>query len=93
MLGRLAKLIGQDPLAIEKLWADLFLEVSYSGWAGAEMRAISAIDIALWDLAGQACGRPVYQLMGGPCRQSIPVSLQHLLRSPGFPHAACGGTG
>jgi L-alanine-DL-glutamate epimerase-like enolase superfamily enzyme len=74
VLERLApKLIGQDPLAIEKLWAEMFLEVSYSGWAGAEMRAISALDIALWDISGQACGRPVYQLLGGPCRERIPV--------------------
>jgi L-alanine-DL-glutamate epimerase-like enolase superfamily enzyme len=67
------KMIGRDPLAIEKLWADLFLEVSYSGWAGAEIRALSAVDLALWDLAGKAAGVPVYRLLGGPCRESIPV--------------------
>jgi L-alanine-DL-glutamate epimerase-like enolase superfamily enzyme len=74
ILDRLApKLIGRDPLAIERIWADNFLEVSYSGWAGAEMRAMSAIDIALHDLAGQAAGMPVYQLLGGPCRERIPL--------------------
>jgi L-alanine-DL-glutamate epimerase-like enolase superfamily enzyme len=74
VLDRLApKLIGQDPLAIEKLWADLFLEVSYSGWAGAEMRAISAVDLALWDIAGQAAGLPIYSLLGGPCRERIRI--------------------
>lgn len=74
ILKRLAPLlIGRDPLAIERLWADLFLEVSYSGWAGAEMRAISALDIALWDILGQSTGLPVYRLLGGPCRNSIPV--------------------
>lgn len=74
VLERLAPLlIGRDPLAVERLWADLFLELSYSGWAGAEMRALSAIDIALWDLLGQAAGLPVYRLLGGPCRTSIPV--------------------
>ncbi len=74
VLERLApKLIGRDPLAIEKIWADLFLEVSYSGWAGAEMRAMSAIDLALWDISGQACGRPIYQMLGGPCRDRIRV--------------------
>ncbi len=74
LLERLApRLIGRDPLAIEKIWADLFLEISYSGWAGAELRAISAVDIALWDLAGQAAGLPVHQLLGGPCRDRIPV--------------------
>lgn len=74
VLERLApKLIGRDPLAIEKIWADLFLEVSYSGWAGAEMRAMSAIDLALWDISGQACGRPIYQMLGGPCRDRIRI--------------------
>lgn len=66
-------LIGRDPLAVERIWQDLFLAVSYSGWAGAEMRALSAIDIALWDLAGKCAGMPVYHLLGGPCREKIPV--------------------
>jgi L-alanine-DL-glutamate epimerase-like enolase superfamily enzyme len=66
-------LLGRDPLAREKIWADLFLSVSYSGWAGAEMRALSAVDMALWDLAGKASGAPVYSLLGGPARESIPV--------------------
>src|SRR3979490_965243 len=45
---------GQDPSAIDGLWAAVFLAVSYSCWAGAEMRAFSAVDIALWDLFGKA---------------------------------------
>lgn len=74
VVDRLApKLVGRDALAREQLWADLFLEVGYSGWAGAEMRAISAVDLALWDLAGQAAGLPLYRLLGGPCRERIPV--------------------
>lgn len=74
LLERLApKLIGRDPLAIERIWADLFLEVGYSGWAGAEMRAISAVDLALWDIAGQSAGLPVYNLLGGSCRDRIPI--------------------
>jgi len=74
VLERLApRLIGRDPLAIERLWADMFREVSYSGWAGAEMRAISAVDMALWDLLGQACGRPIHQLLGGACRERIRI--------------------
>jgi galactonate dehydratase len=64
-------LLGRDPLAIDRLWADMFQAISYSGWAGAEMRAISAVDIALWDLAGKAAGVPIYQLLGGASRQSI----------------------
>src|SRR6185503_13469713 len=58
-------LLGRDPLSIDRLWADMFQAISYSGWAGAEMRAISAVDIALWDLAGKVAGAPIHQLLGG----------------------------
>jgi L-alanine-DL-glutamate epimerase-like enolase superfamily enzyme len=68
-----AVLLGKDPSAIDRLWADMFLAVSYSGWAGAEMRAISAVDIALWDLHGKAMGQPVYKLLGGVSRESIRI--------------------
>lgn len=64
-------LLGCDPLQIDRLWADMFLSVSYHGWAGAEMRAVSAVDIALWDLFGKATGQPVYQLLGGKSRDKI----------------------
>jgi galactonate dehydratase len=64
-------LLGQDPSRIDRLWADMLLAVSYAGWAGAEMRAISAVDIALWDLAGKAAGLPVYKLLGGASRDTI----------------------
>ncbi|MFN0171369.1 MAG: mandelate racemase/muconate lactonizing enzyme family protein, partial [Bryobacteraceae bacterium] len=66
-------LLGKDPSSIDRLWQDMFLAVSYSGWAGAEMRAISAIDIALWDLAGKVANQPLYQLLGGASRASIPT--------------------
>ena len=68
-----AVLLGKDPTAIDRLWADMFLAVSYSGWAGAEMRAISAVDIALWDLLGKATGQPIYKLLGGASRESIRI--------------------
>ena len=66
-------LLGRDPSQIDRIWADLLLATSYHGWAGAEMRAISAIDIALWDLAGKAANQPIYKLLGGASRESIPV--------------------
>jgi L-alanine-DL-glutamate epimerase-like enolase superfamily enzyme len=66
-------LLGKDPLQIALRWAEMFRAVSYSGWAGAEIRAISAVDTALWDLAGKAVGVPVYQLLGGASRESIPI--------------------
>ena len=64
-------LLGRDPRDIEALWQEMFLAVSFPGWAGAEMRAISAVDVALWDLAGKALGEPVWRLLGGKCRDRI----------------------
>jgi galactonate dehydratase len=64
-------LLGRDPREVDRLWSDMFLAVSYHGWAGAELRAISAIDIALWDLLGKHTGQPVYQLLGGKSRDTI----------------------
>ena len=63
-------LLGQDPLAIDKLSKAL---TGYVGFAssGVEMRGSSAIDIALWDLFGRAAGQPIAQLLGGFTRQSI----------------------
>ncbi len=66
-------LIGRNPLDIENHWNNMFSLVNFFGFAGAEMRAISAIDIALWDIAGKHSGRPVYSLLGGRSRDRIPV--------------------
>jgi L-alanine-DL-glutamate epimerase-like enolase superfamily enzyme len=66
-------LLGRDPSQIDRIWADLLLATSYHGWAGAEMRAISAVDIALWDLAGKVANQPIYKLLGGASRESIPI--------------------
>jgi L-alanine-DL-glutamate epimerase-like enolase superfamily enzyme len=64
-------LIGKDPLAIERHWRDMFDMANAYGYAGAEARAISAIDIALWDIAGQVAGQPIYNMLGGACRDRI----------------------
>jgi galactonate dehydratase len=66
-------LLCRNPLDIENHWCNLFSLASFCGFAGAEMRAISAIDIALWDLAGQYLGQPIYNLLGGRNRESIGV--------------------
>ncbi|MEZ4864719.1 MAG: mandelate racemase/muconate lactonizing enzyme family protein [Caldilineaceae bacterium] len=66
-------LIGRDARDIENHWANLFALVNFCGFAGAEMRAISAVDIALWDLLGQATGQPIYNLLGGRSRDRIPL--------------------
>lgn len=66
-------LLGRDPRDIERIWLDLLTHVQYRGWAGAEIRALSAVDIALWDLLGKVAGLPAYILLGGRCWDSIQV--------------------
>jgi L-alanine-DL-glutamate epimerase-like enolase superfamily enzyme len=64
-------LIGQPAGAISSQWTALFSCTNFFGFAGAEMRALSALDVALWDALGQVTGVPVYQLLGGANRQSV----------------------
>ena len=64
-------LIGQDPIAHEKLW-DQMHRIMVHGRQGDAMLAISAVDCALWDLKGRWLNQPVYRLLGGPTRPSIP---------------------
>jgi len=66
-------LLGKDPLAIDS-HSHRFLNV-YVGYgsSGAEIRAASAVDIALWDLWGKATGQPVWQLLGGLTRERVRV--------------------
>lgn len=58
------QLLGQDPLNIERIWHDLWVP-KLVGRRGMTTRAISAIDIALWDLRAKAAGMPLYKLLGG----------------------------
>lgn len=64
-------LIGQDPLRIEHHWQYLYRWTHFRG--AAIMGALSAIDIALWDIAGKHYGVPVYQLLGGKTRERARV--------------------
>jgi galactonate dehydratase len=64
-------LLDRDPLDIESHWQNMFALASFCGVMGAEMRALSAIDIALWDLAGQVAGLPIYTLLGGRSRERV----------------------
>jgi galactonate dehydratase len=65
-------LIGKDPFAIEFIWTSLYRRVTWTGGA-VTMSAISAIDLALWDLKGKALGVPVYELLGGKVRDAVPL--------------------
>lgn len=65
-------LIGKDPLRIEDHWNMLYRSGFYRG-GPILMSAISGIDQALWDIKGKYFNAPVYQLLGGACRDSIKV--------------------
>src|SRR5215210_6021251 len=63
-------LLGKEALHIDRHARELYGYLGY-GSSGAETRGNSAVDIALWDLFGKATDQPVYQLLGGPCRERI----------------------
>jgi L-alanine-DL-glutamate epimerase-like enolase superfamily enzyme len=63
---------GRDPRPAEKLW-DLLYRRERHGRKGEPMHAISAVDVALWDLRGKAAGEPVYRLLGGPVDRERPA--------------------
>jgi L-alanine-DL-glutamate epimerase-like enolase superfamily enzyme len=63
-----ARILGRDPLHIEALHRDMTNLPMAQASTGAESRATSAVDIALWDIFGKACGQPVHQMLGGLCR-------------------------
>ena len=58
-------LVGEDPFTVERLWSRMARRSHQRGSRGLLMMAISGIDIALWDLIGQATGTPLYRLLGG----------------------------
>jgi L-rhamnonate dehydratase len=64
-------LLGQDPIAHEKLW-DQMHRIMVHGRQGDAMLAISAVDCALWDLKGRWLQQPVFRLLGGPTRDAVP---------------------
>src|SRR5690348_2691157 len=75
-------LIGQDPWEIEFLWQLMYRKTMAFGRKGIGMVAISAVDIALWDLMGKSAKQPVYRLLGGRTKPSIPVYASRLYSTP-----------
>ena len=67
-------LIGRDPREIERIWQLLYNASRFPGGVITNA-AISGIEHALWDLKGKALGVPVYELLGGKCRDHIPVYI------------------
>ena len=65
--------VGRDPFDVELLWETMFRSTLNYGRKGLVLEAISAVDIALWDIMGKATGQPVYNLLGGRTRDKIQV--------------------
>jgi L-rhamnonate dehydratase len=66
-------LVGQDPFAVERLWDQMFRASLPYGRKGLPIMAISAVDVALWDIVGKATGQPLWRLLGGKVRDPLPA--------------------
>ena len=75
-------LIGADPWDTEYLWQQMYRRTMAFGRKGVAMTAISAVDIALWDLLGKDAKQPVYRLLGGRTKERIPVYASRLYAMP-----------
>ena len=75
-------LLGQNPWDIEFLWQHMYRKTMAFGRKGIAMVAISAVDIALWDLLGKSARQPVYRLLGGKTKPRIPVYASRLYSTP-----------
>jgi L-rhamnonate dehydratase len=75
-------LIGADPWDVELLWQHMYRKTMAFGRKGIAMVAISAVDIALWDLMGKSAKQPVYRLLGGRTKPRIPVYSSRLYSTP-----------
>jgi len=80
--------VGEDPFEVEKIWEKVYWTYYGSVRRGAPMRALSYIDIAVWDIIGKACRQPIHRLLGGhrtkvPAYGSginLPLSIDELVK-------------
>jgi D-galactarolactone cycloisomerase len=77
IVGKVLKplLLGMDPTDIDAIWDKAYVRGGHKefGTRGVGVVALSGVDIALWDILGKARGVPLYQLLGGKCRDKVPV--------------------
>jgi len=72
-------LVGEDPLQIDRLWQLMFHSSDHYGRGGVALHTISAIDMALWDIAGKVAGRPVCEILGGRRSAEVPVYASEVM--------------
>ena len=65
------RVIGRDPFDVEVIWEDLYNRIKDYGPKGMSIAAISGIDIALWDIIGKSCNKPIHKLIGGAFRTEV----------------------
>lgn len=75
-------LIGEDPRDVAWLWERMYRQTLPFARKGSGMAAISAVDLALWDLLGKATRLPVFRLLGGRLKDRIPVYASRLYAQP-----------
>src|SRR5262249_39228155 len=73
-------LIGQDRRGPGGVGREFYARFRAHGQKGVIFQALSAIDIALWDLRGKITGQPIHRLMGGPVRSEVPAYATGLYR-------------
>jgi L-rhamnonate dehydratase len=78
--GLRSLILGENPLEAERLWYKMYRGSIYYGRRGAALQAISAIDIALWDIAGKFYRQPVHILLGGKWRDKVRAYASTLFR-------------
>jgi len=80
--------VGEDPFQVEKIWEKCYWSQLGSARRGAPMRALSYIDIAVWDIIGKACKQPIHRLLGGHRTKvavygsgiNLPLTLDQLVK-------------
>jgi L-alanine-DL-glutamate epimerase-like enolase superfamily enzyme len=77
--GLEALLLGEDPRDVGRLWQKMYRGTIYFGRRGAALHAISGVEIALWDIAGKAAGRPIHALLGGARRDRVKAYASTLM--------------
>ena len=65
------RIVGRDPFDVEVIWEELYNRIKDYGPTGMNISAISGIDIALWDIIGKACSKPLHKLIGGAFRTEV----------------------